>query len=77
MKANTHVGDEKRAKTSSHTDETIDAEQGKQVGLNVEDKADRELKQTGLTIEDIARQSAYEDDKTDVVAANSNRGKKA
>ena len=79
MKANTHAGDEQRTKTSSHTDETIAARQGKQSGLDAEDKANRELEQTGLTVEDVARQSAYEDDRTNVAhqAAYSNRDKKA
>ena len=79
MKANTHTGDEQRTKTSSHTDETIAVEQGKQSGLDEEGKANRELEQAGLTVEDVARQSAYEDDPTNVAhqAAYSNQEKKA
>jgi hypothetical protein len=42
-------------------------------------KADRELKQTGLTVDDIAQQSAYESDESDIThgTANSDRDKKS
>lgn len=79
MKAREHQTDEKRTKTSSHSNETINAKEGRQVGLNAEGKANQELGRTGLTVDDIADQSAYEDDKTEVTeqAARSDRNKQA
>ena len=79
MRARDHEADEKRAKTSSHSNETIEVEEGKQTGLNAQSKANRELGPTGLTVDDIAEQSAYRGDRTEVVeqAANSDRDKQA
>jgi hypothetical protein len=79
MRARTHETDEKRAKTSSHSNETISVEEGKQTGLNAQSKADGKLGPTGLTVGDIAGQSAYERDKADVSerVAGSDRDKQA
>ena len=79
MRARTHQTDEKRTKTSSHSNETIRVEDSKQTGLNAQNKANRELGPTGLTVGDIAEQSAYEDDKTNIAgqAASSDRDERA
>jgi uncharacterized surface anchored protein len=78
MKARTHTGSEKRVKTSS-SNETVSVEKGKQKGLNAEGKANRELGKAGLTVDDVAEQSAYESDRTNIAhqAAASDRDKKA
>jgi hypothetical protein len=51
----------------------------KREGLNTSAEAARELKETGLTVDDVAGQSAYEDDTSDVThqVADSNRSKSA
>lgn len=66
VRARSHETDEKRAKTSSHSNETIRVEEGKQIGLNGQSKSNRQLGPTGLSVGDIVEQSAYEYDKTDV-----------
>lgn len=78
MRAKTHPGDEQKVETSSDR-ATIDSKNMKQSDTGARGKADRELKQTGLTVDDIARQSAYESDKQDIeqAAANSDRNKKS
>ena len=77
MKAKTHPGDEQKVATSSNQ-KTLDSEDMKQRGTNARGKADRELEQTGLTVDDISQQSAYENGKHDIsdMAANSDRNKK-
>lgn len=79
MRAKEHETDEKRTKTSSHSNETMDVEEGKHEGLNKESKANRKLQPTGLTVDDIAEQSAYEDDKMEVTeqAARSGSARQA
>ena len=79
MRARTHETDEERTKTSSHSNETIRVEESEQIGLNARNKANRELGPTGLTVGDIAEQSAYEDDKTNIAGqvATSKRDKQA
>jgi hypothetical protein len=77
LKAQTHSNDSKRVETSS-SGETIDVEQGEQKGLDSRREADRELGKAGLTSADVAEQSAYESDQTNVAhqAANSDRNKR-
>ncbi len=74
MKATTHAGDEKKSETSSHHD-TKETSAGKQEGINERDEANRQLGKQGLTVADVASQSAYEDDKNEVAhqAANMKR----
>ncbi|HVG18286.1 MAG TPA: hypothetical protein VNI02_04475 [Blastocatellia bacterium] len=77
MRAKTHPGDEQKVKTSSdHA--TTDSENMGQSDGRARGKAERELKQTGLTVDDVAQQSAYESDEPDITqtAANSDRNKK-
>jgi hypothetical protein len=71
MKARTHAGDERKSETSSHHD-TKDAGKAKQEGINERGEANRQLSKQGLTVSDVANQSAYEDDKNEVAhqAAN-------
>ena len=77
MKAKTHPGDEQKAQTSSNQ-VTMNSENMRKGNGGGRDKANRELKPTGLTVDDIAEQSAYESDKDDIshVAANSDRNEK-
>ncbi|HEX8088036.1 MAG TPA: hypothetical protein VF762_04240 [Blastocatellia bacterium] len=77
MRAKTHPGDEQKVKTSSDR-ATTGSENMQQSDGDARRKADRELKQTGLTVDDVADQSAYESDKANItqVAANSNFNKK-
>jgi len=77
MKAKTHPGDGQKVATSSNQ-KTIDSEDMKQHRTNARGKADRELEQTGLTVDDISQQSSYESDKDDIsdMAADSDRNKK-
>jgi hypothetical protein len=74
MKARTHAGDERKSETSSHH-ETKDASAAKQKGINERDEANKQLSKQGLTVSDVANQSAYEDDKNEVAhkAANMDR----
>lgn len=77
MRAKTHPGDERKVRTSSNR-ATTDSENMQHSDSDARGKADRELKQTGLTVDDIAQQSAYESDESDIThgAANSDRNKK-
>jgi hypothetical protein len=77
MKAKEHETDEKRTITSSHSNETMNVEEGRQEGLNKKSKANRKLQPTGLTVDDIAEQSAYEDDKTEVTEQVARSGRKS
>jgi hypothetical protein len=78
MRAKTHPGDEQKVKTSSNR-ATVDSDSMGQSGGDARGKADRELNQTGLTVDDVADQSAYESDKANITqaAANSDRNKKS
>lgn len=78
MRAKTHAGDETHVETSS-SDETMNAEKLDQSDGRNKEKADRKLEETGLTVDDIAEQSAYAEDTTSVTqqAANSDRHKKS
>jgi hypothetical protein len=77
MRAKTHPGDEQKIETSSDR-ATMDSKD-MQSDTNARGKADRELKQTNLNVDDIAQQSAYESDKQGIehAAANSDRNKKS
>ena len=77
MRARTHPGDEKKVETSSDR-ATISSEDMKQGDSGARGKAERELKPTGLSVNDIAEQSAYESDKPGIehAAANSDRNRK-
>ena len=77
MKAKTHPGDEQKVATSSNPG-TKASESMKHPGTDARGKADRKLEPTGLTVDDIAEQSAYDDDKADIshTAANSDRNRK-
>jgi hypothetical protein len=72
MNAKTHAGDEKHVNTSA-SDETVEAKDLKQKGMDEQGEANRKLAPSGLTVDDIADQSAYEDDRLGVAhqAANS------
>ncbi|HEY7911110.1 MAG TPA: hypothetical protein VIG62_04275 [Blastocatellia bacterium] len=74
MKAKTHAGDERKSKTSSHH-ETKEAGTARQDGMSERGEANKQLSRQGLTVSDVANQSAYEDDKNEVAhqAANMNR----
>jgi hypothetical protein len=76
MRAKTHPGDEKHIETSS-SGETMDVEEMKQPGIDEHSEADEKLRH-GLSVDDIAEQSAYEDNSTSIAhqAANSDRNKK-
>jgi hypothetical protein len=77
MRAKTHPGDEQKVKTSSNRT-TTSSEHLEQNDSDARGKADRELRQTGLTVDDVAQQSAYERDEPDITqtAAGSDRNKK-
>jgi predicted transposase YdaD len=74
MKARTHAGDEQKSETSAHH-ETKETSAGRQEGIKERGEADKQLKKQGLTVSDVASQSAYEDDKNEVAhqAANMDR----
>lgn len=76
MKARTHPGAEKHVETSS-SNQTMDREKLEQNDSDARDKANRELKESGLTAEDVASQSGYGDNEADVIqqAANANKNK--
>lgn len=65
MKAKTHPGDEQKVQTSSNH-ATVNSEDMKQQGDETRDKAERELRPTGVTVEDIAEQSGYQSDEDDI-----------
>lgn len=65
MRAKNHPGSEEHTETSS-SNETMKAEKLKREGLDNGSSAGSELKDSGLTAEEIAGQSAYEDDPADV-----------
>jgi hypothetical protein len=77
MRAKTHPGDEQKVNTSSDR-ATTDSDNMKRGDGDARGDADRELKQTGLTVDDVAQQSAYERDESDITqtAADSDRNKK-
>ena len=77
MRAKTHAGDEKHTETSS-SDETMNVEKMKQTGMNERKEADRKLQPSGVSVEEIAQQSAYEDNELEIAhqAANSETKKK-
>jgi hypothetical protein len=77
MRARTHPGDEQKVETSSDR-ATINSEDMKQSNASSRGKADRELEPTGLSVDDIAEQSAYESDEPSIeqAAANSDRNRK-
>jgi hypothetical protein len=77
MRAKTHPGDEKHTETSS-SEETMGVEEMKQRGMNERQEADRELNPAGVSVKDVADQSAYEDNELEIAhqAANSGRDKK-
>jgi hypothetical protein len=78
MRAKTHPGDEEKIETSSDR-ATTGSQSMKQHDAGARGKADRELKPTGLTVDDISQQSAYENDEPNIThtAANSDRNKKS
>lgn len=78
MRARTHPGDEHKVNTSSDR-MTTKSDNMKQNDGDARGKANRELKQTGLTVGDVAQQSAYESDEPNIThtAANSDRNKKS
>ena len=78
MSAKTNPGDERKVKTSSHHG-TVDSESMRQPNTGGRDKAESELEPAGLTVDDVAKQSAYESDENDIshMAANSDRNEKA
>lgn len=77
MRAKTHPGDEKHTETSS-SEETMSVEELKQRGMNERREADRELNSSGVSVKDVADQSAYEDSELEIAhqAANSDRNKR-
>ncbi|HKY04612.1 MAG TPA: hypothetical protein VJQ56_06965 [Blastocatellia bacterium] len=77
MRANTHPGDEAHVETSS-SNETMDKKKLDQSDGQNRAEANRKLEKSGLTVDDIAEQSAYAQDQTGVTeqAANSDRNKK-
>jgi hypothetical protein len=74
MRAKTHEGAEKHTETSS-SDETMNVEKMKQAGMNERKEANKELRSSGVSVEEVARQSAYEDDELEIAhqAANSEK----
>jgi hypothetical protein len=77
MKAKTHAGDERRSESSSSQD-TMTVEEGRRKDYDARAKADENLSQSGLNVNDVARQSSYEDNQADVTeqAANSDRNRR-
>lgn len=77
MRAKTHPGDEKKVKSSSDH-KTTDSEDMKQPD-QARGKGNREIEQTGLTVDDISQDSAYEKDQQEIshIAENSDRNEKA
>ena len=77
MKARTHPGAEKHVATSS-SDRTMEREKLEQNDSDSRKEANHELKQSGLTAEDVASQSAYSDNEADVIqqATSANKNKK-
>jgi hypothetical protein len=76
MRARTHAGDDQKVETSADGG-TMDTEDMKQGDASTRGKADRALKPTALTADDIAQQSAYESDQQGIeqIAAHSDRNK--
>jgi len=77
MRAKTHSGDEEHVETSS-SDDTIDVEKMKQPGINERKEADRQLSSSDISVDEVAEQSAYEDDVLEIAhqAANSEKNNK-
>jgi hypothetical protein len=76
MRARTHPGAEKHVETSS-SQETMDSEKLEQKNADARGEANQELKESGLTVEDVASQSGYSQDEADLTqqAADSNKNK--
>lgn len=77
MRAKTHPGDETHVETSS-SHETMNKKKLDQSDGQSTAEANRKLKETGLTVDDVAEQSAYAEDRASVAqqAANSDGEKK-
>ena len=77
MRAKTHPGDEKHTETSS-SDETMSVKEMKQPGMNERREGDRNLRPSGVSVEEVSEQSAYEDNELEIAhqAANSEGNKK-
>ncbi|HYP28146.1 MAG TPA: hypothetical protein VE262_15635 [Blastocatellia bacterium] len=77
MRAKTHPGDDKHITTSS-SDDTMNVKEMEQPGMNERKEGDGKLRPSGVSVEEVAEQSAYEDSELEIAhqAANSERNKK-